>query len=142
MTDKRDSVKHPRIHPLLRQDAGVLGGVATEPSVTIARARPVADTGAARMTANFKFDRDINQHVVQRSGLYENPATKGVGQTAGDRFQFRAGHVVPEEVAKTFVRVGPWPGETNEEDLEEQETTGRKQAPAPATKVDPAPESK
>lgn len=134
MTDP-GPVKNPNRVPMSLQEMGDNVGTetGTGPGLQIVQSGPLMEQGVPVMS--FKVNRDTGAFEVQVDGVYQNPATN-------DRFQFRKGHVVPEEVAKTFKRVGPWPGEVDENAVEAAETAQPKAAPAPENKAAPAPATK
>lgn len=82
---------------------------------------------------SFKRNTQTGNFEVAADGVYENKNT-------GDRFQFRKGSVVGEDAANAMTRVGPWPGEVDEQ-AEEASATA-KANPAPENKAAPAPATK
>lgn len=133
MTDP-EPVKNPARVPLSLQETGDNVGTETGRGVGVQIVRTQLgepDQGVSLMS--FRINRDSNAYEVQVDGVYENPATK-------DRFKYRKGQVVPEDVARTFKRVGPWPGEVDENAVEAAETAKAKAAPE--NKAAPAPENK
>jgi hypothetical protein len=131
MTDPPVPVKNPRRVPWVSQVHDPVGtvtgtgrGVQIVPGPPPPREKPMS----------VKVNRETGNAEIQVDGIYEHAQTK-------DRFKFRKGQVIPEGDAKFFNRVGPWPGETDEEAIEAQATAAKANA-APQNKAASAPENK
>jgi hypothetical protein len=89
-------------------------------------------------TVSFKLINEgpnAGMYSVKEDGVYENPKT-------GDRFQFRAGHVVPPAVS-AFTKTDPWPEDATQQEQEAAATEAKADAEAPANKAEKAaPENK
>lgn len=90
-------------------------------------------------SGDFKLNTQTGAYEAQRDGVYERQADEPVDRV---RVQMRKGQAVSEADAKAFSRVGPWPGEPDENAVEQQATASAKQAAPPENKAAPAPENK
>jgi hypothetical protein len=134
MTDPTAPVKNPERVPAFSQvDDPVGTAVGHGPGVQIVAASEPPPQ--EMIPVSIKHNRDSGNFEIAQDGVYENSKT-------GDRFQFRKGAVVGADVAQSFKRVGPWPGDTDEEAEEAtatQNAPGAKAAPTPENKANPAP---
>lgn len=90
------------------------------------------------MANDFRFNSQTGHHEAIRDGVYERQAENPASR---DRVQMKKGHAVTEADAKVFRRVGPWPGEPDEDAIEAQATEA-KAAQTPDNKMAPAPQNK
>lgn len=134
MHDPIEGVKNPaRVPAFSLIDDPVGTAVGHGPGVQIVADAPPSLQEIS--TVSIKHNRDSGNFEIAQDGVYENSKT-------GDRFQFRKGAVVGADVAQSFKRVGPWPGDTDEEAEEAtatQNAPGAKAAPTPENKANPAP---
>jgi hypothetical protein len=131
MTDPTRPLKNPDRVPAFSQiDDPVGTAIGHGPGVQIVAEAPPPVQEIE--TVSIKHNRDSGNFEIAQDGVYENSKT-------GDRFQFRKGAVVGADVANSFKRVGPWPGDTDEEAEEATATANAKAAPAPENKAAPAP---
>lgn len=131
MTDPIAPVKNPRRVPWTSQ--------VDDPVGTAGTVADIAPSQETRAMADFRFNSQTGSHEATRDGVYERQADNPVNR---DRVQLRKGYAVTEADAKTLKRVGAWPGETDEDEVEAQATANARAMNAPANKTAPAPEDK